>query len=87
MATQENNNTKIMFAKNLRASKKFPKTLIEGAVNVDMLNDEKVKSLIYEYEGVHYLNVKIVARKEASKHGATHYMEVDTFVPVKKEGE
>lgn len=65
---------------NLKPSKKFPTTLLEGAINMDIFQDEKVKGLIYEIEGKKYLNVKVVTRKEA-KNGKTHYIEIDQFVP------
>ena len=73
--------TKILLAKNLEASAKFGDNLIEGAICLDILEDEKVKKLVYEYDGRHYLNVKIVKRKEANNYGKTHYCEIDQFVP------
>lgn len=81
MATQNN---KIMLGKNLQASKNFGDNLVEGAICLDILDDEKVKALVYEYEGKRYLNVKVVKRKEATKFDATHYIEVDQFVPQSK---
>lgn len=84
---ENNNNTaKIMLGKNLEASKKFADNLIEGAICLDILEDEKVKALIYTYEGKRYLNIKVVKRKEATKYDKTHYIEVDTFVPAQQEG-
>jgi hypothetical protein len=74
---------KIMLAGNLKASAKFGPSLIEGAINLDILQDARVKELVYEYEGKSYLNVKVVTRKSASEFGATHYIEIDQFVPEK----
>jgi hypothetical protein len=76
---------KIMLAGNLKASAKFGASLVEGAINLDILNDEKVKKLVYTYEGKQYLNVKVVQRKEVSEFGATHYIEIDQYVPEKKD--
>jgi hypothetical protein len=75
---------KIMLAGNLKASAKFGNALVEGAICLDILKDERVAKLTYEYEGKTYLNVKVVQRKETSEFGATHYIEVDQFVPEKK---
>jgi hypothetical protein len=77
-------NERILLAKNLQQSSKFGDGLIEGAICLDILEDEKVKRLIYEYNGKHYLNVKVVKRKEANSYGKTHYLEVVTFVPTRK---
>ncbi|HNP94264.1 MAG TPA: hypothetical protein PKJ63_01500 [Cyclobacteriaceae bacterium] len=84
MATE---NKKIMLGKNLKASKKFGNKIIEGAICLDTLQAEEVQKLTYEYEGKTYLNVKVVQYKEKSKFDATHYIEVDQFVPENKKGE
>lgn len=85
MATQNTKKTKIMLAKNLKASERFKDNLLEGAISLDVLDDPKVKELIYEYEGKRYLNVKVGKRKEVTDYGKTHYIEIDTFKPVKQE--
>ena len=77
---------RLILAKNLRASSKFPENLVEGAINLEVLADPKVKSLVYEYEGKHYLNIKVIKRKEPTEFGATHFLEVDQFVPKPTEG-
>jgi hypothetical protein len=84
MSTTNSNSKKIMLAKNLQASEKFGDNIVEGAICLDILNDENVQKLVYEYEGKRYLNVKVVKRKEVSKYDKTHYMEIDQFVPTKK---
>ncbi len=80
------NSKKIILGKNFKASEKFGNSLVEGAICVDILLDENVKKLTYEYEGKTYLNIKVVQRKEATQFGKTHYIEVDTFVPNHKKG-
>lgn len=79
------NAKKIILGKNLKASEKFGNSLVEGAICLDILNDENVENFIYEYEGKKYLNIKVVERKEPSKYGKTHYIEVDQFVPQSKD--
>lgn len=85
MATK---NKKIKLGNNLveRQPKNFNKPMIEGAICLDVLQTEQVKALSYEYEGKTYLNVKIMPHT-APKFKATHYIEVDQFVPNKKKGE
>ena len=85
MATTATTTNRIILGKNLTASKKFPESLIEGAICLDVLEEDKVKELIYTYEGKRYLNLQVINRKEVSKFGRTHYIEVDTFVPEQKE--
>lgn len=80
------NAKKIILGKNLKASEKFGNSLVEGAICLDILNDENVQKFIYEYEGKKYLNIKVVMRREPSQFGKTHYIEVDQFVPKSKEG-
>jgi hypothetical protein len=58
--------------------------VIEGAICLDNLNTEEVQALVYQYEGKNYLNIKVVQRKQVSKFGRTHFVEVDQFVPNKK---
>ncbi|GHN02372.1 hypothetical protein WSM22_38610 [Cytophagales bacterium WSM2-2] len=77
----ETTTTKILLGKNLQESAKFGSNLIEGAICLDILEDETVKRLVYEYNGKRYLNVKVVKRKEANNYGKTHYLELDQFVP------
>ena len=72
---------RLILAKNLKASSKFGDNLIEGAICLEVLADERVKRLAYEYEGRHYLNIKVIKRKEASEFGKTHFLEIDQFVP------
>lgn len=79
------NAKKIILGKNLKASEKFGNSLVEGAICLDIINDENVQNFIYEYEGKKYLNIKVVERKEPSKYGKTHYIEVDQFVPQSKD--
>jgi len=77
-------NQKILLAKNLQQSPKFGDNLIEGAICLNILEDEKVKKLVYEYNGKYYLNIKVVKRKEANSYGKTHYLEIDMFIPTKQ---
>ena len=77
-------NEKILLAKNLQQSPKFGENLIEGAICLNILEDANVKNLVYEYNGKHYLNVKVVKRKEANSYGKTHYLEIDMFTPTKQ---
>lgn len=84
LTIMETATTKILLGKNLQESAKFGSNLIEGAICLDILEDEKVKQLIYEYQGKHYLNIKVVKRKEANNYGKTHYLELDQFVPTAK---
>jgi hypothetical protein len=79
------NAKKIILGKNFKASEKFGNSLVEGAICLDILNDESIKKFIYEYDGKTYLNIKVVERREPSKFGKTHYIEVDQFVPQSKE--
>ncbi len=79
------NAKKIILGKNLKASEKFGNSLVEGAICLDILNDKNLQKFVYEYEGKKYLNIKVVERKEPSKYGKTHYIEVDQFVPQSKD--
>lgn len=77
--------SKIMLGKNFQVSKKFKDNLIEGSICLDILDDEKVKALVYEYEGKRYLNVRVVKRQDVTKYYKTHYLEIDQIVPTKKD--
>ena len=77
---------RLILAKNLKASSKFGDAIVEGAICLEVLEDPKVKALVYVYEGKRYLNIKVIKRKEATEYGKTHYSEVDSFVPKKVEG-
>lgn len=80
------NAKKIILGKNLKASGKFGNSLVEGAICLDILKDENLKKFIYEYGGKTYLNIKVIMRKEPSKFGKTHYIEIDQFVSQSREG-
>ena len=75
------NQKKIMLAKNLQASDKFGDSLLTGAICLDVLDQENVQELIYEFEGKRYLKIKVVKRRQATAYKKTHYIEVDPFVP------
>lgn len=81
----ENTKERILLGKNLQQSSKFSENLIEGAICLNILEDERVKKLIYEYDGKKYLNVKVVKRKSANNYGKTHFIEVNQFVPKQQE--
>lgn len=80
MAKSNNN---ITLGNNLKSFGKEKKSL-KGAICLDVLEQEDVKKLIYEYEGKKYLNVNVFERKEASQYGSTHFIVIDTFVPEPK---
>ena len=67
---------KLMLASNLKASEKFEDNLVEGAICLDILQDENVMKESYEYNGKRYLNIKVVKRKKVTEHGSTHYIEI-----------
>ena len=75
------NQKKIMLAKNLQASEKFGDSLLTGAICLDVLDQENVQDLIFEFEGKQYLKIKVVKRKQATAYQKTHYIEVDQYVP------
>lgn len=85
MATESKKKPRIVLAKNMRASEKYGDDIIEGAISLNVLDDPKVKPLIYGFEnGERYINVKVRKRKTPGEKGTTHYMEIDPWVPNRK---
>lgn len=78
-------NTQKIYITNLKASEKFGNAVIKGAICLEefmsILEQDNVKSLVYEFEGLNYINIQIVEKKAPNKYGKTHYMEIDNFVP------
>jgi hypothetical protein len=74
-----------IYAGELTSNTKFP-DLLEGVFNLDVLENELVKGLIKtSKQGKKTLRIKIKKRKEPSKFGDTHYIEIDQFIPKSKE--
>ena len=83
----EDQQSRIVFG-NLKASEKFGDNIVSGALCLEALKDRRVASLVYEYQGKKYLNVKLVKMKQPNQYGKTHVILIDTFVPqVKQEKE
>ncbi len=76
-----------LYIANLKPSneEKFGFSILKGSIAVDelkeLLEEDKVKELMYEYEGVSYLNIKVIERKNPDKFGRSHFVAVDDFVP------
>lgn len=74
-----------IYLANMKASEKFGNGIISGALCIEelkeLLEQDQVKALIYEYEGMHYLNINVIEMKKANQFGKTHYMEIDTWIP------
>jgi hypothetical protein len=70
------------------ATKKYGNALLKGSISIEtlkaILDNPEVQELVYEYEGNHYLNIKVVQRKKPDQFGRTHYIEVDTYVREEK---
>ena len=79
-------NSEKIYLANLKASEKFGEQIIEGALNISQINLFLDK---YAYSPKNsedqFINIKIVKRKKASKFNHTHYIELDTFKPEKKD--
>jgi hypothetical protein len=85
----ENKTKRIMLAKNLKAVEHAnvkEDSILQGTLHLDVLDLDEVKKLVYTFGGRRYLNVKIMKRKEATDF-ATHYLEVDQFIPESKPGD
>jgi len=78
-----------IYLANLKASEKFGNKQLRGAICIDdllaLLEQEAIKTLIYEYEGKNYLNIDVVERKKPNDFGKTHYIKVNDFVPDSKQ--
>ena len=61
--------------------KKFDGNLVE----INLCLSDLPKEWIFEYEGKKYIKLKVVKKKEVDKFGKSHYIEVDTFKPDKKD--
>lgn len=74
-----------IYLANLKASEKFGNKLLKGAICIDdlleILEEEKIQDLTYEYEGKKFLNIEVIERKEPNKFKKTHYMKVSEFKP------
>jgi len=60
---------------------KFDNNLVE----INLCLSDLPKEHIFEYEGKKYIKLKVVKKKEVDKFGKSHYIEVDTFKPDKKD--
>ncbi len=64
---------------------RFGFSILKGAVCIEdlkeLLESEEVENLQYEYEGQHFINVKVIERKNPDKFGKTHFIAIDDFVP------
>jgi len=74
-----------IYLANLKASEQFGNKLLKGAICIDDLQEtlesDKIKDLVYEYEGKTFLNIEVVERKEPNNFGKTHYVKVSEFKP------
>ena len=60
---------------------KFENNLIE----INLCLSDLPKEHIFEYEGKKYIKLKVCKKREIDKFGKTHYLEVNTFKPEKKQ--
>lgn len=78
-------NRQKIYITNLKASDKFGNAVLKGAICIEefmsLLEQKDVQCLVYEFEGLNYLNIQIIEKKAPNKYGKTHYMEIDTYVP------
>ncbi|TSE04397.1 MULTISPECIES: hypothetical protein [Aquimarina] len=74
-----------IFLSSLTASEKFGNSILNGSIVVDelieLLNSEKVQKYVYEYKGKQRLNIQVIEWRKEDKHGRSHSLEVNTFIP------
>jgi hypothetical protein len=64
---------------------KFDGNLVEATICLTDIT-KNASEHIYEYEGKKYLSIKVQKKREgADQFGKTHYVEVNTWKPKKKE--
>lgn len=74
-----------IFISSLTPSEKFGNSILNGSVVIqeliDLLNSDKVQKLAYDYKGKKRVNIQIIEWRKEDRHGRTHSLEVNTFVP------
>jgi len=84
MAEQIENRERIYLKSICKASEKLGDKAI--SISVDVGDFEKyAKEHGTEKNGKRYLALKLFKKKETSKYGETHHLEIDMFKPTKKE--
>tara|TARA_R110000824_G_scaffold181444_1_gene362241 strand:+ start:3954 stop:4232 length:279 start_codon:yes stop_codon:yes gene_type:complete len=63
---------------------KFDGDLVDIVIDIDKVNAQQT---IFEYSGKRYIKLKVVKKRETDQYGKTHYVQVDTWEPEKKEEE
>lgn len=54
-------------------------------INLNLCLSDLPKEHINEYKGKKYIKLKVGEKRQADQYGKTHYLEVDTWKPEKKD--